>query len=114
MEIVVDESTWGSLEDKLEGRGVEVVRHESGITDTEVLEFADGRGAPVLVADKDFSFLEQEPDDHPGILSDRYMHRREWGMVADTIKWMLENVPGEELEGNIWYLSDYYGVFRLG
>lgn len=110
METVVDESTWGSLEEKLEGRDVSTVRHEPGITDDEVLEFAVERDSPLLVADKDFTFLNEESREHPGILADKYMHRREWELVADTVKWILDNVPEEELENNIWYLSDYYGV----
>jgi len=110
MEIVMDESAWGSLEQKLEGRNISVVRHEPGITDDKVLEFAFNRDSPLLVADKDFTFIDEESGEHPGILADKYMHRREWNLVADTVKWILENVPEEELSDNIWYLSDYYGV----
>jgi hypothetical protein len=39
------------------------------------------------------------------------MHLRDWNLVADTIKEMLENTPKEDLEDNVWRVSDYYGVF---
>jgi len=94
----------------LEGRGISVIKHDPGITDNEVLDFAIEENSPLLVADKDFTFLNEESRQHPGILADRYMHRRDWNLVADTVKWILDNVPEEELENDLWYLSDYYEV----
>ena len=124
--LVLDEDVPVEIGYKLEGRGIDVLSHESSASDTEVLKFAVENEAPLLTKDEDFrtqhemlleadsqeNLLERDKDlEHFGILIDNQMHLRDWNLVADTIKAMLENIPKEDLRDNVWRVSDYYGVF---
>lgn len=108
--LVLDEDVPAEIGYKLEGRGFEVLSHESSASDTEVLSFAVETEAPLLTKDEDFRERHGEFE-HFGILIDNQMHLRDWNLVADTIKAMLENIPKEDLRDNVWRVSDYYGVF---
>ncbi len=108
--LVLDEDVPIQVGYKLEGRDIEVLNHESGAFDREVLSFAVESEAPLLSKDEDFRERGTELE-HFGILIDNQMHLRDWNLVADTIKEMLENIPKEDLEDNVWRVSDYYGVF---
>lgn len=66
----------------------------------------------LLEADSSENLLKRDQEfEHFGILIDNQMHLRDWNLVADTIKEMLENIPRESLKDNVWRVSDYYGVF---
>lgn len=108
--LVLDEDVPVQIGYKLEGRGVEVLSHESSASDREVLAFAVDREAPLLTKDEDFRERDDEFS-HFGILIDNQMHLRDWGLVADTVKKMLDNIPKESLRNDVWRVSDYYGVF---
>ena len=75
-----------------------------------MLRFAAEHGSPLLTKDEDFRERDRDLE-HFGILIDNQMHLRDWNLVADTIKAMLEKIPKEDLRNNIWRVSDYYGVF---
>jgi len=108
--LVLDEDVPVEIGYKLEGRGIEVLSHESGAPDTEVLRFAVETDVPLITKDEDFR--ERDNDlNHFGILIDNQMHLRDWNLVADTIKDMLNNIPKESMRNDVWRVSDYYGVF---
>ena len=108
--VVLDEDVPIQIGYKLEGRDIEVLSHESSASDKEVLKFAVENGSPLLTKDEDFRERDEEIR-HFGIMIDNQMHLRDWNLVADTIKAMLENIPKEDLREDIWRVSDYYGVF---
>lgn len=108
--LVLDEDVPVEIGYKLEGRGIEVLSHENSATDREVLGFAVENEVPLLTKDEDFRERDQEFE-HFGILIDNQMHLRDWNLVADTIREMLENIPRESMKDNVWRVSDYYGVF---
>jgi len=108
--IVLDEDVPIQIGYKLEGRDIENLSHESSASDKEVLKFAVESEVPLLTKDEDFRERDEEIE-HFGILIDNQMHLRDWNLVADTIKEMLENIPKEDLRNNVWRVSDYYGVF---
>lgn len=109
-EVVLDEDVPIQIGYKLEGRDIEVLTHKSSASDKEVLRFAVESETPLLTKDEDFRERDRDLE-HFGILIDNQMHLRDWNLVADTIKEMLENIPKEDLRNNIWRVSDYYGVF---
>ncbi|MFB6245679.1 MAG: DUF5615 family PIN-like protein [Candidatus Nanohaloarchaea archaeon] len=124
--LVLDEDVPVVIGYKLEGRGIEVLSHEISASDREVLGFAVENEVPLLSKDEDFrtqneilleadsseNLLKRDQEfEHFGILIDNQMHLRDWNLVADTIKEMLENIPRESLKDNVWRVSDYYGVF---
>lgn len=108
--LVLDEDVPIQIGYKLEGRNLEVLSHESSASDNEVLKFAVENDAPLLTKDEDFRERNEEIE-HFGILIDNQMHLRDWNLVADTIKRILENIAKEDLRNNVWRVSDYYGVF---
>ncbi|PSG99351.1 MAG: hypothetical protein BRC29_04465 [Nanohaloarchaea archaeon SW_7_43_1] len=107
---VLDEDVPTEIGYKLEGRGTEVLSHEKSASDREFIGFAIEKEAPLLTKDEDFRERNREFE-HSGILIDNQMHLRDWNLVADTVKNMLENIPRESMIGNVWRVSDYYGVF---
>jgi predicted nuclease of predicted toxin-antitoxin system len=108
--VVLDEDVPVQIGYKLEGRGVEILSHEASASDREVLSFAVEREAPLLTKDEDFRERDDEFS-HSGILIDNQMHLRDWNLVADTVKKMLDNISKESLRNDVWRVSDYYGVF---
>lgn len=108
--LVLDEDIPVQIGYMLEGRELNVLHHEAGASDSEVLGFAVENNAPLLTKDEDFREKSDE-NDHFGILIDNHMHVREWSLVADTVKEMLENIPRKSFRNNVWRISDYYGVF---
>lgn len=108
--IVIDEDVPIEIGYKLEGRGIEVLSHENSASDREVLSFAVENEVPLLTKDEDFRERGLEFE-HFGILIDNQLHLRDWNLVADTVKQMLENIPRESMKDNVWRISDYYGVF---
>lgn len=108
--LVLDEDVPVEIGYKLEGRGIEILSHNNSASDREVLEFAVKKEVPLLTKDEDFRERSQEFE-HFGILIDNQMHLRDWNLVADTIREMLENIPRESMKDNVWRVSDYYGVF---
>lgn len=108
--VVLDESIDAVIEDKLEGRGINTLRPEPGISDQEVLQFAISEDAPVLTRDQgDFIELDTQMD-HPGILIDKQMHLRDKRLVAETVSNLLTE-HGDKLEENVAFISNFYGRF---
>lgn len=107
---MLDESIDAVIEEKLEGRGIDTLRAEPGISDQEVLQFAISEDALVLTRDQgDFIELDTQMD-HSGILIDKKMHLRDKGLVAETVSSLLEE-HGDELEQNVAFISNFYGRF---
>jgi len=108
--LVLDESIDVVIEEKLEGRGVDTVRAENGISDQEVMQYAIGQDALVLTRDQgDYVQLDAQLE-HPGILIDKQMHLRDKALVAETVSSILEK-HGEALENNVVFVSNFYGRF---
>lgn len=98
------------IEEKLEGRGIETVRPEKGISDQEVMQYAISEDAPVLTRDQgDYIELDAQVD-HPGILIDKQMHLRNRVLVAETVSNILDEYQGE-LQDNVVFISNFYGRF---
>jgi len=103
---VLDESIDVVVEEKLEGRGVDTLRPEPGISDQEVLQFAISEDAPVLTRDQgDFIELDTQMD-HPGILIDKQMHLRDKSLVAETVSNILDQHQ-EEIQDNVVFVSNF-------
>ena len=108
--VVLDEDVPIEIGHKLEGRGIHFLSQDSGASDEKVLKFALESEAPLITKDEDFRERSEDMR-HFGILIDNQMHLRDWNLVADTIKEMLENIPEESMRNEVWRVSDYYGVF---
>ncbi|MFB6100660.1 MAG: DUF5615 family PIN-like protein [Candidatus Nanohalobium sp.] len=110
MDLLLDESIPKSVEEALEDKGIETGRFEIGAEDSEVMSYAIENKAPVITRDQgDFVRLGHELD-HLGVLLDKQMHlRKDTDLVAKTVKYMIEEIPEEDLSNSVWYLSNFYG-----
>lgn len=108
--LVLDESVDRLIEDRLKNFNIKTARPTGGSTDSEVLNFAVRKEAPLITRDQgDFVILDADVD-HFGIMIDKHMHLRDRTLVAETIAGILENYP-QLLENSIVYLSNFYGQF---
>lgn len=110
MDILLDESIPVQIEKALEKNGFKTYRFEKEAPDEKVLREAIKKDIPLVTRDQgDFVRLSSELD-HPGIILDKQMHlRKDFDLVANTIKEMLEEIGEENLRGEVCYLSGYYG-----
>lgn len=106
--LILDENIDNILEKKLESRDFECLRCEEGSIDREVLQFSIENEAPLLTEDDDFK-TDIITIEHPGVIFDKYMSRRDPGMVVESIEDLLQKYA-DDLDNEVWHLSDFYGL----
>lgn len=97
-----------TIEKKLNGRDVDTVRPEKGISDQEVLQQAIDEDVPILTRDQgDYVKLDNQLE-HPGIMIDKEMHLRDRKLVAETICSIL-NRHKREFKNAVVFISNFFG-----
>lgn len=106
--LVLDENIDFLVEKKLESKGFEFIRLSEGAKDRDLIEYCVKEGLPLLTEDNDFK-TDIITIEHPGILFDRYLSRRDTKMVVNTLEEVLSTYDKETLSNEVWHLSDFYG-----
>lgn len=110
-DLLLDEDVAISIGRKLEGRGIKIERHEKSKSDREVLMYSVELDVPVLTRNQgDFVSLDRQIR-HRGVMIDKGMNRRNPNLVADTVSGILEDYSSGELENELIFVSNFYGLY---